>query len=197
MNNRPNGITPAPTNATPIAATSPKPTDATPVTPTPIAATTSAPTNATPVGAAHDGEKLSYEEVLARNGTLIFTPGGTSMQPLLKHLANPVLLVPVEGRLKKGDVPFYKRPNGQYVLHRILKVRKDTYDCCGDNQVLIEKGVTDEMIFAKMAGFYENGVYISVDEKRIVRYARRRMASRPFRRILLAVKHRFKKLFHK
>ena len=137
----------------------------------------------------------AYEEVLKRNGTLVFTPGGTSMQPLLKHHENPVVLVPVEGKLKKGDVPFYKRPNGQYVLHRIIKVRKDSYDLCGDNQSALEKGVTDDMIFAKMVGFYRGDEYISVDEKWVKRYARRRMASRPFRRIAAALSWRIKKLF--
>ena len=139
----------------------------------------------------------AYEEVLKKNGTLVFTPGGTSMMPLLKHHENPVVLMPVEGRLKKGDVPFYKRENGQYVLHRIMKVRKDSYDLCGDNQVVLEKGVTDEMIFAKMVGFYRGDTYISVEDKEIVRYAKRRMASRPWRWLMTKAKGAFRKIFKK
>ena len=136
----------------------------------------------------------NYEAVLAQNGELVFTPGGISMLPLLRHHENPVVLRPVEGRLKKGDVPFYKRGNGQYVLHRIVKVRKDGYNLCGDNQVVVEKGVTDAMIFAKMVGFYRNGEYISVEEKWVVRYARRRMASRPFRYLAVKAKGAFRRL---
>ena len=139
----------------------------------------------------------AYEEVLKKNGTLIFTPGGTSMQPLLRHHENPVVLSSVTGRLKKGDVPFYKRPDGHYVLHRILKVRKDSYDCCGDNQTVIEKGVTDDMIFAKMVGFYRGEHYISVDDRAIVRYARRRMASRPARAVIAFVKTCIKRILKK
>ncbi|MBQ7365244.1 MAG: S24/S26 family peptidase [Clostridia bacterium] len=139
----------------------------------------------------------AYEEVVKRNGTLVFTPGGTSMQPLLRHHENPVVLVPVEGRLKKGDVPFYKRENGQYVLHRILKVRKDSYDCCGDNQTELEKGVTDSMIFAKMIGFYRGDTYVSVDDPEILRYSRRRMASRPLRKISARVRYLFHRVFRK
>ena len=123
----------------------------------------------------------AYEVALAKNGELVFTPGGISMLPLLGHHKNPVVLVPVKGRLKKGEVPFYKRESGQYVLHRIMKVRKDSYDLCGDNQVIIEHGVTDAMIFAKMVGFYRDGEYVSVEEKWVKRYAKRRMASRPWR----------------
>ncbi len=137
----------------------------------------------------------AYEEVLKRTGTLVFTPGGTSMQPLLRHHENPVVLVPVDGRLKRGDVPFYKRSDGQYVLHRIIRVHKDCYDCCGDNQSVLERGVTDAMIFARMVGFYQGERYISVDDKAIRRYARRRMASRPFRRAFAALSRRVKRLF--
>ncbi|MBR6795094.1 MAG: S24/S26 family peptidase [Clostridia bacterium] len=139
----------------------------------------------------------AYEDVLKRNGTLVFTPGGTSMQPLLKHHENPVVLVPTDGRLKRGDVPFYKRADGQYVLHRIIRVHKDSYDCCGDNQSALEKGVTDDMIFAKMVGFYRGDTYISVDDKAVRRYAARRMASRPFRRVRAIFSWRIQKLFAK
>lgn len=139
----------------------------------------------------------SYEEILKKQGTLLFTPGGNSMQPLLSHHKNPVVLVPVNGKLKKGDVPFYKRPNGQYVLHRIVRVRQNSYDCSGDNQSAIETGVTDDMILAKMAGFYQGDTYISADEPWVKRYAKRRMASRPFRRLIALVKLAFQRIFKK
>lgn len=140
---------------------------------------------------------LSYEEILKKNGTLVFTPGGTSMQPLLRHHENPVVLVPVNGRLSRGDVPFYKREDGQYVLHRILKVRKGSYDCCGDNQTELEKGVTDAMIFAKMVGFYRGEHYFSVDDPAIRRYAARRMRTRPFRRAAALFRGALHRLFPK
>ena len=139
----------------------------------------------------------SYEEVLTKNGTLIFTPGGNSMKPLLEHHKNPVVLVPVTKKLKRGDVPFYKRADGQYVLHRIIRVHKNSYDCCGDNQSALEKGVTDSMIIAKMAGFYQGETYVSADEAWVKRYAKRRMASRPYRRLTALAKHILKKLFRK
>ena len=139
----------------------------------------------------------SYEEILKKQGTLVFTPGGNSMQPLLSHRENPVVLVPCTERLKKGDIPFYKRADGQYVLHRIVRVRKTSYDCCGDNQSAVEKGVTDDMILARMIGFYQKETYVSLDEAWVMRYAKRRMASRPFRRLSALVKLVFKRLFKK
>lgn len=137
----------------------------------------------------------SYEEILNKQGTLVFTPHGNSMQPLLQNGKNPVVLLPVTERLQKGDVPFYRRENGQYVLHRIVRVRKNGYDCCGDNQSAIEKGVRDDMILAKMAGFYRGSTYVSADEAWVKRYAKRRMASRPFRRAFALIKLAFRRVF--
>ena len=136
----------------------------------------------------------SYESALLENGELVFTPGGISMLPLLRHHENPVVLHPVSAPLKKGDAVFYKRPSGQYVLHRIVKVRKNSYDLCGDNQVDVEKGVTDAMIFARMVGFYQDGAYISVDDAWVVKYVKRRMASRPIRFVFVKAKRVLKKI---
>ena len=137
----------------------------------------------------------TYEDILKKQGTLVFTPYGNSMQPLLKNHENPVVLLPVTSRLKKGDVAFYKRENGQYVLHRIVRVHQDSYDCSGDNQSALEKGVRDDMILARMAGFYRGETYVSADDPKIRRYAKRRMASRPFRRCFALIKLAFRRLF--
>ncbi len=128
--------------------------------------------------------EYSYKEILQRDGKLIFTPGGTSMRPMLNHHESPVLLLPrPAGRLKKYDVPFYQRDNGQYVLHRIVKVTKDGYVCCGDGQVALEKGVRDDMIFAVLKGYYKGDRYIDVEKSLSNKiYARFWVAIRPIRR---------------
>ncbi len=136
----------------------------------------------------------AYEDVLKKQGVLVFSPGGTSMMPLLRHHENPVVLEPVHGRLKKGDIAFYKRRDGQYVLHRIIGVKKDGYLCCGDNQTRVEKGVTDDMIFAVLTGFYKDGVLVRADDPAVMRYGRRRMRSRPFRAFKNALARRLHRL---
>ena len=64
------------------------------------------------------------------------------MMPLIKQDRDLLIIEPVHGRLKKYDVPLYKRDNGQYVLHRILKVREQGYVICGDNRWAKEYGIT-------------------------------------------------------
>lgn len=128
--------------------------------------------------------KISYQEILEKEGRIVFTPGGTSMRPMLRHHQNPVLLVPKPKgqRLRKYDIPFYQRDNGQYVLHRILSVKKDSYVCCGDGQVDPEKGVRDDMIFAILEGYYKGDRYIDVSKSLPNKiYARFWVAIRPIR----------------
>lgn len=73
---------------------------------------------------------------------------GSSMVPFLVHGRDTVYLSKVAQPLKKGDMIFYRRRGGQYVLHRICKVRDGSYDLVGDGQVAIEHGIGPEQILA-------------------------------------------------
>ena len=75
--------------------------------------------------------------------------------PLLRQGLDSVILVKGEEAPKKRDIIFYKRPNGQFVLHRIVGTSKDgTYVLCGDNQTQLEKGITDGMIIAVVSDVF-------------------------------------------
>ena len=96
--------------------------------------------------------KSTFEEQLIKNAELVYTNVGDSMMPLIKQGRDLVIIKPVQGRLKKYDVPLYRRDSGQYVLHRILKVRKNDYVICGDNRWSMEYGITDRHIIGVLAG---------------------------------------------
>lgn len=69
------------------------------------------------------------------------------MWPLLHQHKDLIVIKPKpEGRLHPYDVAFYKRDNGQYILHRILLVRKRDYIICGDNRYRPEFGISDRHI---------------------------------------------------
>lgn len=100
----------------------------------------------------------TYEEQLDLHGTLVYTNVGDSMLPLLRQRRDLLIIEKrPEGRCKKYDVILYKRPSGQYVLHRILKVRKSDYVICGDNRRVREFGVPDEWIIGKLTGVVRDG----------------------------------------
>lgn len=108
----------------------------------------------------------TFEEELARTGRLIYTNVGDSMMPLLRQNRDLLIVEQPKGRLKKYDVPLYKRDSGQYVLHRILKVRREDYVICGDNRWQREYGITDRHIIGVLTGIVRDGKEISVQDRK-------------------------------
>ncbi len=102
----------------------------------------------------------SIEELLEENGKHFQTTVGDSMEPMLRNRKNIVEIVRPTRPLKRYDLPLYRRPDGQYVLHRILKVKKDIVITCGDNRYSRER-VPKEWIVGVMNGYYKNEKYIS------------------------------------
>ena len=109
--------------------------------------------------------KSTFEEEISRTGKLIYTNVGDSMMPLIRQNRDLLIIEKVSGRLKKYDVPLYKRDSGQYVLHRIIKVYKDDYVICGDNRWQKEYGITDHHIIGVLTDVIRNGKTISVNNK--------------------------------
>ena len=105
----------------------------------------------------------TFEEIIRRDGRLVYTNVGVSMLPLLRH-GRDLFIVEKRGpdRLKAGDVVLYRRPPAQYVLHRIVEVREKDY---GDNCVNREYGITDSDILGVMTGFVRDGKQHAVTEK--------------------------------
>lgn len=102
--------------------------------------------------------KASFEEILNRDGRLIYSSVGDSMLPMIKQGRDLLVIEKPAGRLKRYDIPLYKRDNGKYVLHRILKVRDKDYVICGDNRYRPEYGITDRHIIGVLTAVITDGV---------------------------------------
>ena len=109
---------------------------------------------------------IKFEDVIDRDGRLVYTNVGDSMKPLIRQDRDILIIEKKEGRLKKYDVPLYKRDSGQYVLHRVLKVRSDDYVICGDNRYSKEYGITDRNIIGVLTAVVRNGREISMTDIR-------------------------------
>lgn len=107
--------------------------------------------------------KTSFEEYLAENGTLTYTNVGTSMMPMIRPGRDLLIIERPQGRLKKYDVPLYRRDSGQYVLHRVLKVREHDYVICGDNQWHRETGIEDRHILGVLTCIVRDGKELSLN----------------------------------
>lgn len=96
----------------------------------------------------------------AKKASLTVT--GYSMRPMLRQLKDSVILGPVDGKLKQGDIALYLRDNGRYVLHRVIRLNGDGYLFCGDNQAELEPVRQDQLI-AVVTGYTKNGQPRSLD----------------------------------
>lgn len=125
------------------------------------------------------------KEVLASGGEFELYPRGTSMLPLLHQGRDSVTLVKrPDCHLNDGDIAFYKRSNGQFVLHRVMYRDENGYTMCGDNQTVLEHGVTDNMIIGIVSSLKIDGKIITPDNKKYRRYVKRR-ANLAYRRVAL------------
>lgn len=129
------------------------------------------------------------EEKLNKNLKVTFTVNGTSMQPMIINGKDSVVLGKFTGQLKKYDLPFYRRDNGEFVLHRVVRVQKDgNYTCRGDNQTVNELGVRNDQIIGVVEEFTHKGKRVSVNSFWYKLYCRLWMSVRFFRRVAYRLK---------
>lgn len=139
-------------------------------------------------------KETTYKEYIEENDFLVYAPRGISMLPLIREGIDSVRLVKIRRPIKKYDVLLYSRENGSCVLHRVVRVRKESYDMMGDNQWVIERGVKKDNVIALMDGVYKGEKFISINSFKYKVYARFRVWFRIFRRVNNYIKRRvFKK----
>ncbi len=119
-------------------------------------------------------------ECLSAGKSFRFSPRGISMLPMLREGIDSVVLSPLPEKLRKYDIPLYRRDNGKYVLHRIIKAG-ETYTCIGDNQFAAESGIHPEQMIAVVTEFYRGEKKYSVNDLRYKIYCRFWHLSRPLR----------------
>ena len=130
---------------------------------------------------------IHIEEVLASQGVYISTTSGVSMYPMLRDRQDTIIIRPVSGRLKKYEVPLYRRGE-DYVLHRIVKVTPEGYVICGDNCLKREYQVTDREIIGVLRGFYRGDRVVDMNGLGYWMYCRLWVMVYPVRYVLKKVK---------
>ncbi len=113
---------------------------------------------------------VSFEELLARDGVLVYKTRGVSMRPMLTQNRDLVAIRVPDGRLKPLDVALYKRGEA-YVLHRVIEVRDGYYLIRGDNTYALEK-VPESAVIGVLTGFNRNGKEIDAQDGAYRFYAR-------------------------
>lgn len=107
--------------------------------------------------------------------TVIFSPSGTSMLPLIRPDKDTVMLKKAPEKLKKYDLPLYLREDGRFILHRVVGIKNDGYVMCGDNQYEREYGIKNEQILAIACGIRREDEVISADSKKYLNYCKKQV----------------------
>ena len=102
-------------------------------------------------------------EVLESGGEFRMYPHGTSMRPLLRQGIDSVVLEKMKRAPKKNDILFYQRQDGSYILHRVWEVTDTGLTLVGDNQRMLEYGVTEEQIIGYVTRIYRGEKEINCD----------------------------------
>lgn len=108
---------------------------------------------------------MSFDEMLEKDGYLVYTSVGKSMQPLLRERRDVIEIRRKNPgvRCRKYDVVLYKY-GMNYILHRVLKVRDKDYVICGDHNIWREYGITEDQILGVMNRVIRDGKTITTDD---------------------------------
>ena len=113
----------------------------------------------------------AMQTVLQNGGEVSFVTSGFSMLPLLRNKTDTATLRKPDRPIRRGDVIFYRRPDGKYVLHRVIGKREDGYVLRGDNQKEVEYGVQPDWIWAVLVSVRrKEGKVIDCDSTRYKLY---------------------------
>lgn len=147
------------------------------------------------------------ESSLQQGQEVVLTITGNSMSPFLRHQRDQVVLTAVDPTvLQPGDVPLYRRKNGQFVLHRIVE-RDDGihrqrlidteplpsahrgaalhFTMLGDAQTEPEPLIFTDQVIARATAFLRKGKRWDCDSRRYRRLVLRWHRLLPVRRTLL------------
>ncbi|MGN1344109.1 MAG: S24/S26 family peptidase [Traorella sp.] len=87
-------------------------------------------------------------ELIDQGKEVRFLITGSSMAPFLCHERDSIIISKPTKALKKGDMVFYTRKTGQYVMHRIHHIDSNgKIYCIGDAQSDIEGPLDSSCVF--------------------------------------------------
>lgn len=92
----------------------------------------------------------TLRELVSEGREVNLIVSGHSMTPFLVEKRDRIYFRKPERDLRRGDMVFYQRDSGQFVMHRICKVRPEGLYIVGDAQTEIEGPVSRDQIFARV-----------------------------------------------
>ncbi len=110
---------------------------------------------------------------------------GSSMTPFLVNERDSIVFSKPGRALRRGDIVFFQRINGQFICHRIIRAAHDGYYITGDCQIELEGPIQKEQIFGLITKVRRKGKWIGPGDFCWEFFARVWVWMIPFRRPLM------------
>ena len=91
-----------------------------------------------------------YEALLREGAELPLVVSGESMLPFLRPGRDTVFLKRPDAPLQWGEIAFYRRFDGSYILHRVFRAEPGMYWFLGDAQTRVEGPLPAQCVFARV-----------------------------------------------
>lgn len=109
----------------------------------------------------------AIEELLAEGRQAAFTVTGMSMWPFLCHGRDQVVVEACRPeKLRKGDVILFQTYYGNYLLHRVTKLKKDGFQTTGDGNCFRDGYFPFSCLRARVVRMIRKGKTIDCDSAR-------------------------------
>lgn len=102
----------------------------------------------------------ALREVTEQGKEVSMVISGNSMAPFMIHERDKISFKKPDRELKKGDMVFFQRPDGRFIMHRIRKIKPEGYYIIGDAQTELEGPIKREQIFAVITGVRRKGKWL-------------------------------------
>lgn len=135
----------------------------------------------------------TIEEELKNNGSYAAVAFGESMRPTLTPKTDVVIIEPCKAMPKKYDVILYRNDSGKYILHRVVRVKKECLVTRGDN-TYVNEYVPFASVVGIMTSFVRNGNRIEGGSKSFISHSKKRLFFYPIRKIYVKTRAFFGKI---
>lgn len=132
-------------------------------------------------------------EMLKENKTVSTVVEGGSMLPFLSPGRDFVILENFPREPKKGDIVLYRRKSGDYILHRIRKIKNGEYFLIGDRQSRTERNIKREDLCALVTEVKRNGKLVNENSFTWFFYRRIWLSIVPLRSFIIKLRNITKK----
>ncbi len=118
---------------------------------------------------------------------------GNSMYPLVRRMQDYVTVNPLDREILKGDIVLFKRADGQYVAHRVRKIKGQTVITMGDNCVRPDKEINADRVLGYITRVERGNRIINTDTALQRRLGLVWLSLLPLRKIYSKIKNTIKK----